>query len=113
MSSRRSSCSVCRGRAWECAAGLEESLEIGEHLRPAARYALEHLRVQVVMRNRQSNESVGIRLDIECNARVLRLVPGFTGSGPSKHQPAWRAVLDDLAHYVHRARGVDARVFPP
>ena len=59
------------------------------------------------MRDRQTNEAVALRLDVERHARMLRLVLGLLRPGPGENQPAWRRALDDLADDVDRARVVE------
>ena len=46
---------------------VEQRLEIRENLGPATGDALEHLRValEVVMRNRKTNEPIAMRLDVD------------------------------------------------
>src|SRR5258708_13211795 len=86
---------------------------MGKDLRPAARDAGEHLRValEAVMGDRQADESTAMRLDLEADTRVFRLVVEVIRPRPGENQAARRGMLDDLADHIHRAR-VDAPMFP-
>src|SRR5215210_2437897 len=71
-------------RPWKSVTSLKQRFEIRENLRPAVRYAFEHFWValEVFMRDRQSNEPVAVRLDIEGHTRMFRLVCGVRGPRP-------------------------------
>ena len=61
------------------------------------------------MRDRQANQPAAVRLDIECDTRMFRIVSGVLWSRPCDHQATWRNILDDRTDNVDRARIVDAR----
>ena len=64
------------------------------------------------MRDRQTNETVVIRLDIERNTRMFRIVLGLRRPGPCENQATWRSALDDFADNVDLARIVEPLVLP-